>query len=543
MEEGAVGGRAGHRARCRWGSRQRDAGPTFPPTHSHALHADFTRVLELDPSNFNAAFARAAAHNRRGAFAEAIEDYALALTADAEARRQHAGRTGGAGGTRRAGHGASAAGGGAGAHSGGGGGASGSSGGGGSSSSLGLAAALGGRPTAGFGLGAFLADSVLAGRLDGLAGGGAGGGPRVQPDPVAGSAVPPAHDSAGAGSGGTTGAPRSDDGDAAGPAIRRSRQGSFRVGVDEFLRERQAHHRAAAAAAVGASGPISLSSGSQRSGSAGFPAPASSSSMSSAGGGRGGTSSPVSADEDDDDDDVAPRVPPPGRGGDTMRGRHHDDVHSGAYPTSQASPTTAQRRHHRSVAVASAAAAAVVAAGPGFASPPPAGGGMLAHAAPPTVYAPRMDPATGRGVGPSAAAAATAPASGAGGDAADAVAAPLSFEPPSSRSASADADAHHARGFALRRRGDFAGAIAEYSRAISADPRHFKALFNRGFAHDKLRDFPAAITGACGWAGARALMGGSACRHKPTSALICCVPTPHRPPPTPACRLHRCAGH
>lgn len=62
-----------------------------------------------------------------------------------------------------------------------------------------------------------------------------------------------------------------------------------------------------------------------------------------------------------------------------------------------------------------------------------------------------------------------------------------------SASASAEADAHHARGFAARRRGDFSGAIAEYSAAIALDPRHFKAFFNRGFAYDKLRDFTSAI--------------------------------------------------
>ena len=45
------------------------------------------------------------------------------------------------------------------------------------------------------------------------------------------------------------------------------------------------------------------------------------------------------------------------------------------------------------------------------------------------------------------------------------------------------------RGYAARKRGDFQGAIAEYSRALALDPRHFKALFNRGFSHDKARRF------------------------------------------------------
>ena len=37
------------------------------------------------------------------------------------------------------------------------------------------------------------------------------------------------------------------------------------------------------------------------------------------------------------------------------------------------------------------------------------------------------------------------------------------------------------------------GALAAYTAALAADPRHFKALFTRAFAHDKLRRFDAAI--------------------------------------------------
>jgi hypothetical protein len=48
------------------------------------------------------------------------------------------------------------------------------------------------------------------------------------------------------------------------------------------------------------------------------------------------------------------------------------------------------------------------------------------------------------------------------------------------------ADAHHARGFALRKQGDFRGAIMEYSHAIDLVSTHFKALFNRAFSHDKV---------------------------------------------------------
>jgi len=41
--------------------------------------------------------------------------------------------------------------------------------------------------------------------------------------------------------------------------------------------------------------------------------------------------------------------------------------------------------------------------------------------------------------------------------------------------------------------GDFRGAIGAYTHAIQLDPRHFKAYFNRGFAHDKLGEFGKAI--------------------------------------------------
>ena len=48
------------------------------------------------------------------------------------------------------------------------------------------------------------------------------------------------------------------------------------------------------------------------------------------------------------------------------------------------------------------------------------------------------------------------------------------------------AEKHHSLGYKLRREGDFEGALIEYTKAIQADSRHFKALFNRGFALDKL---------------------------------------------------------
>jgi tetratricopeptide (TPR) repeat protein len=57
-----------------------------------------------------------------------------------------------------------------------------------------------------------------------------------------------------------------------------------------------------------------------------------------------------------------------------------------------------------------------------------------------------------------------------------------------------NADYYHSRGYALRKRGDFVAAIADYTRAISLDPRHFKAYFNRGFSFDKLGEYDRAIS-------------------------------------------------
>ena len=45
---------------------------------------------------------------------------------------------------------------------------------------------------------------------------------------------------------------------------------------------------------------------------------------------------------------------------------------------------------------------------------------------------------------------------------------------------------HHARGYMLRKRGDFHGAILHYSKALEKQPSHFSALFNRGFSYDKV---------------------------------------------------------
>lgn len=50
----------------------------------------------------------------------------------------------------------------------------------------------------------------------------------------------------------------------------------------------------------------------------------------------------------------------------------------------------------------------------------------------------------------------------------------------------AKAEEHVAAGYALRKRGDFAAAVAGYGAALGIEPRHFKALFNRGFCLDKV---------------------------------------------------------
>lgn len=54
-------------------------------------------------------------------------------------------------------------------------------------------------------------------------------------------------------------------------------------------------------------------------------------------------------------------------------------------------------------------------------------------------------------------------------------------------------DEYHQKGYEFRRQGKFESAIEEYSKALQKDPRHFKALFNRAFAMDKLGEYKNAI--------------------------------------------------
>ena len=51
----------------------------------------------------------------------------------------------------------------------------------------------------------------------------------------------------------------------------------------------------------------------------------------------------------------------------------------------------------------------------------------------------------------------------------------------------------HTQGFESRKKGDFRTAIEYYTVALQYYPFHFKALFNRGFAHDKINRYDEAI--------------------------------------------------
>jgi tetratricopeptide (TPR) repeat protein len=59
-----------------------------------------------------------------------------------------------------------------------------------------------------------------------------------------------------------------------------------------------------------------------------------------------------------------------------------------------------------------------------------------------------------------------------------------------------EADHYHALGFASRKKGtldDYKNAIELYTTALQILPVHFKALFNRGFAYDKIKEYDLAI--------------------------------------------------
>lgn len=390
---------------------------------------DFSRVLELDPSNFNAAYARAAAHNRRGAFSEAIADYNLALSKDAEAvalaraAAASSAKPDAPSGRRHGGGGA-----------------------------FGLAE----RPTAGFGLSA--ATSLL-----GL------GGPSMPRALRSASFSAPASAASGSDASGEGDGPSS----AHAPPLSR-RQGSFRVGVDQYVRTAEARARErieglASARSVGGGHPALGSA--VESGSGGFrPSHASVPRRGSA------VDASLLFPQADRTDSLHGHGPSPASSvGSSIGSPGGRSSGGGSTPATSPPPRTSSSSGGGAGALGGVAAAA------GFASPPPAyvGGGMIPSAAPPTVFAARTQSAL-----PPAPAVAPAVIATRGG---------ASGQPDGGATGDSDADVHHARGFALRRKGDFHGAIAEYARALEADPGHFKAFFNRGFAHDKLRDFPSAI--------------------------------------------------
>jgi tetratricopeptide (TPR) repeat protein len=51
------------------------------------------------------------------------------------------------------------------------------------------------------------------------------------------------------------------------------------------------------------------------------------------------------------------------------------------------------------------------------------------------------------------------------------------------------AEGFHTKGYEARKKGDYDAAILNYSDALNILPNHFKALFNRGFAYDKIGKF------------------------------------------------------
>ena len=78
------------------------------------------------------------------------------------------------------------------------------------------------------------------------------------------------------------------------------------------------------------------------------------------------------------------------------------------------------------------------------------------------------------------------------------------------------ADDHHGRGYALRKHGDFAGAVAEYSAGLALDPKHFRCRFNRAFSLDK-------VGGSEGWGVGGGTWEEGGCRHTAATAASWCL--------------------
>lgn len=56
-----------------------------------------------------------------------------------------------------------------------------------------------------------------------------------------------------------------------------------------------------------------------------------------------------------------------------------------------------------------------------------------------------------------------------------------------------EAEVFHGLGYEARKKGDYVSAINHYSKALEIFPQHFKVIFNRGFAFDKLGQYDLAI--------------------------------------------------
>lgn len=55
------------------------------------------------------------------------------------------------------------------------------------------------------------------------------------------------------------------------------------------------------------------------------------------------------------------------------------------------------------------------------------------------------------------------------------------------------AEEFHQKGYAARKQGDYRAAIKFYTESLKIKPDYFKALFNRGFAFDKIGEYEKAI--------------------------------------------------
>lgn len=62
----------------------------------------------------------------------------------------------------------------------------------------------------------------------------------------------------------------------------------------------------------------------------------------------------------------------------------------------------------------------------------------------------------------------------------------VSFSDLSRENSLKQADILHTYGWEARKKQDFRKAIEYYNKAIELNPQHFKAIFNRGFAFDKM---------------------------------------------------------